>query len=88
VTIFIKEIHRTSVEDVGFLEGETADGQAVYVRYKYGHLTISVGATIEDAYDNDPVFEKQIEDGGYHITDEQLIEAVVDEVWWPKGFGE
>lgn len=40
-------------------EGVTNDGNTVYIRYRWGELTVQVGRDLDDALDRDPVFQWQ-----------------------------
>lgn len=65
-------------------EGKTADGQYIYVRYRWGHLTIGTGKTFAVAVFENNIFDKNFQDGfdGY-MPYEELIEATKAKVEWP-----
>lgn len=44
-------------------EGETRDGRAVYIRYRWGTLTAGMGDSIDEAVGDDRFFAKQVGDG-------------------------
>jgi hypothetical protein len=51
-------------------EGKAESGY-VYIRFRWGHLTVSLGSTIKDALSTDPVFEwRDPEMGGFMEYDE------------------
>lgn len=71
-------------------EGRTDDDCAVYVRYRYGWLTIGVsepGGSIDDAIDAPDAFASHCGaefDG--QMSAEELMQATVRLFSWPPGF--
>ena len=67
-------------------EGSMDDGQHIYVRYRWGCLSIGTGKTIEEAVRNsNNLFEKQLgdkRDGKLEYA--QLREATKGLVDWPE----
>jgi hypothetical protein len=67
-------------------EGNTADNRAVYVRYRWGHLTVSVskpGADMDAAVMGEVVFAGQLGDGmdGFLSFDE--LRHATPDIQWP-----
>ena len=65
-------------------EGRTADGRHVYVRYRFGWLQVGVGATLEDAIDDETITLKLGDGMDGFLTYSQLIAATQDQVRWPS----
>ena len=66
-------------------EGETDDGRSVYIRYRYGRLTMSVAAGgINAAVDAEPCVVVSHGDGldGYLTTD--VMCELIPDVEWPQ----
>ena len=47
--VTIKSIERTCIACPSQWEAETDDGRVVYIRYRFGKLTVGIGATLSDA---------------------------------------
>jgi hypothetical protein len=61
----ISDIQQTCLACPSQWEGHLADGCPIYIRYRWGELSVRVGptgGTIDDALDSAPVFERQIGD--------------------------
>lgn len=43
-------------------EAKTKDGESVYIRYRFGELTVRVGKDIDDAINTSPIFSKSVGD--------------------------
>lgn len=54
--IKVTEIKRTCLACPSQWEGKAASGY-VYVRFRWGHLRVGVGATVKDAARAEPIFE-------------------------------
>jgi len=66
-------------------EGKLSDGRYVYVRYRYGYLSISVGGpTVADAVRGEEVFGQDIGDGldGF-MSYEELKQHTQGKIEWP-----
>jgi hypothetical protein len=69
-------------------EGWTVDNRQIYIRYRFGYLTVSVGKVGDDeefaAVNGERVFRKRIggEYDGY-LSSVDLVEAIRDVVEWP-----
>lgn len=50
-TVQVVEIRKTCYACPAQWEGKTADGRWVYVRYRWGYLSVSVGDTLDEAVD-------------------------------------
>jgi hypothetical protein len=70
-------------------EGLTDDGQFIYVRYRWGCLSISNGKTMDEAVENgNNLFEKQLgnkRDG--RLEYDKLREATAGIINWPDTQG-
>ena len=70
-------------------EGTTDAGKVVYVRYRWGYLSISIGDTMTQAIRREgpenSVFEKEIGNGldGF-ITYDELMEHTRGVISWPE----
>jgi hypothetical protein len=67
-------------------EGQTNDGQVVYVRYRWGFLSIRVGNTLDDAVcRGQEIFEDSVGDGmdGF-LTYDELRNLTVGKIIWPE----
>jgi hypothetical protein len=84
----ISRLTQTSERDPSQWEGRTADGLFVYVRYRWGWLSIGSGATAAQAVANDNnLFEKQLGnrlDG--KLEYERLREVTAGVIEWPQDF--
>lgn len=54
--ITIIKLTRTCIACPSQWEGETSHGAAVYIRFRWGELTVHVGPSIDEAIDRPPVF--------------------------------
>jgi hypothetical protein len=83
LVIVVTELTRTCTACPAQWEGRTADGKHVYVRYRWGWLKVGLGATLDDAVDDDGI-SLQLGDE-YHgfLEYADLIEATKDLVSWP-----
>ena len=71
----VRSLVRTGAAAPSQWEGRTAGGQFVYVRYRYGLLTVQVGADRNDALDHEPIFMWSAIDklDGYMSTPDMLV---------------
>lgn len=69
-------------------EGRTEEGLVVYVRYRWGCLSIGYGATLEEAVRNtNNLFEKQLGDKlDSTLQYNQLRHATTGLIEWPENF--
>lgn len=71
-------------------EGETSDGRAVYIRYRWGGLSLGIGKTIEQAisgpYDVDLYWGSRDGMDGY-MRYAELKTRFTDEIDWPETDG-
>jgi len=82
--ITVSHIERTCEASPSQWEGKTNDGQWVYVRYRWGSLTVSIGDTASNAVSGKVIFRKSMDDplGGY-LSYRELIKATEGVVSWP-----
>lgn len=68
-------------------EGKTADGRTIYVRFRWGYLSIGLGGTIDEAI-GDETFGREISDGmdGY-LPYEELRRVTAGHFIWPDSVG-
>jgi hypothetical protein len=90
--IVVKELTKTCSFCPSQWEGRTEDDKPIYVRYRWGHLSICLGqkgGSINDAVLGESVFESQLGDSldGY-LYDEELINATKGIIQWPSNFNE
>ncbi len=64
-------------------EGRTDDGRWVYVRYRWGHLQVGIGPTLEDAVDNDSISLDLGDELDGVLSYDELRAATVECVEWP-----
>ena len=64
-------------------EGRTDDGQYIYVRYRHGYLSVSVGPTVDAAVCGSVVFEYDTEDGNGYMTESELRDLTKGVVEFP-----
>ena len=60
--IVIKSLKQTCKACPSQWEGKTADGRFIYIRYRYGFLTVHVGDTPQESYISDRVFGSSLGD--------------------------
>jgi hypothetical protein len=82
----VVELQRTCIACPSQWEGRTDDGRAVYVRYRWGHLSVRVGKDITAAVRNrDEVFNAVV---GHSydglMTYDKLKDLTVGFVEWPE----
>lgn len=79
----VLELYHTCSACPSQWEGKTADGQYIYVRYRWGQLTIGAAKTFPAAVWEHNVFDKDIGDGldGY-MPYEEMIEHTKGKVDW------
>lgn len=69
-------------------EGRTDDNRSIYVRYRWGHLSITVGSKggdITDAVMGQSVFEVDYGDGLDGVLEyEELKELTANFIEWPE----
>jgi hypothetical protein len=86
--IVVTTLVRTCLRSPSQWEGQTADGRVVYVRYRWGCLSIGIGASLDDAVANSgKLFERQLGkpyDGSMEI--DQLREATLGIIVWPESY--
>jgi hypothetical protein len=84
----VSRLTQTSERDPSQWEGRTFDGLFVYVRYRWGWLTISSGTTAAQAVMNDNnLFEKQLGDRlDGKLEYERLREVTAGVIEWPQEF--
>jgi hypothetical protein len=83
----VVELAQTSDASPSQWEGKADDGRFVYVRFRWGHLRIGVGATLDEAITEDrkTIFEQQLSDGlDGELSYEQLRAATKGVVEWPE----
>jgi hypothetical protein len=84
----VQEIRKTCESSPAQWEGKTSDGKMIYVRYRWGELTIEISPEltthIYDAIDGVEIFNKQIGDGydGF-LTYEQLKNVTAGIIEFP-----
>jgi hypothetical protein len=87
-TIVVRTLVRTCERSPSQWEAKTEDGLYLYVRYRWGHLEIGIGLSIDDAIDNSGnVFEKQLGsklDGSMGL--EELRQATSGLIEWPNAY--
>ena len=81
----VVEIKKTCERSPSQWEGKTDDGRFVYVRFRWGHLRVSLGATLDDAIDTEPaIFERQLNDAlNGELSFKQLKAETAGIVKWP-----
>lgn len=60
--IRIVALEQTCIACPSQWEGESAEGAAVYIRYRHGHLSVRVGPSIDEAIDRGGVFDWESDD--------------------------
>lgn len=69
-------------------EGETEDGRPVYIRYRWGHLTVNVGERGEDPVYGKLAFEKYAGPRWCGVmTSSELRRVVRERVILPRSIG-
>lgn len=86
--IAVKSLTKTCDACPAQWEGETIDGRMVYVRYRWGYLSVCVspGPTTDvmDAVGGEEIFGAQLGDGLDGCLDvERLLASTADIVMWP-----
>lgn len=86
--IAVQEIIKTCDSCPAQWEGKTTDGKMIYVRYRWGLLTIEVSLKpsddIFDALDGAEVFNQQIGAGlDGHLTYQELKSSTIGTVEFP-----
>lgn len=61
--ITVKRIEQTCTACPSQWEGVTDDDRAIYIRYRWGWLSVDVAPTIEEAVVGSEVFAAQVGDG-------------------------
>ena len=86
--ITITEIKRTCWACPSQWEGKTKDGRAVYIRFRWGCLSVNVGKSIDDAIRNNrTIFEWQDKDRWNSLMENpQLVTLTRGVLQFPKGF--
>ena len=81
----IKELFHTCPACPSQWEGKTVDGGYIYVRYRWGRLTIGVAKSFPAAVWETNIVNTQIGDSlDGMLPYEELIELTKDEVEWPS----
>ncbi|GAJ20753.1 unnamed protein product [marine sediment metagenome] len=81
--IKIIKLKRTCFACPAQWEGETSDKRAVYIRYRWGHLSIrlsEVGGTVSDAVGGREIYGEEIGDGFDGLMDFAELEKLTREV--------
>jgi len=79
----VVELYRTCQACPSQWEGKTSDDNYIYVRYRWGHLTIGVAKSFPAAIWGNNIVDTQIGDGLDGVLPyEELIELTKDEVEW------
>ncbi len=75
VLMIIKNLVRTCIACPSQWEAETDDGRTVYIRFRWGCLTIGIGSNIEEAVRARPIFRQQVSDGlDGLMEDEEMLQ--------------
>jgi hypothetical protein len=84
--IVVTTLARTGDRSPSQWEGETQDGRRVYVRYRWGHLTIGIGESMSDAVEHGGnLFDKQLGDRlDGSLEFDQLRDATKELIQWPE----
>lgn len=84
----VSSLTQTCIKSPSQWEGRTSDGRQIYVRYRWGQLTIGIGNTIDEAVRSESnLFKKQI--GGMRDGDLDYVKlrTVTDGlIEWPESF--
>ena len=84
--INIVEIRQTCMICPSQWEGRTADGRFVYVRFRWGYLQVGIGATDDEAVEDDGTFGVQLSDHlDGALSYQQLVDATLGLFTWPVG---
>jgi hypothetical protein len=86
--IHVRKLTQTCQRSPSQWEGTTADGLFIYVRFRWGRLTIGTGVTESEAIGNhNNVFEKQL---GHNLDGtleyEKLRDVTRAIIEWPEDF--
>jgi hypothetical protein len=83
--IRISSVIQTCDRNPSQWEGLTDDGMHVYVRYRWGHLTIGSGKTLDEAVNNrNNLFDKRLGDGLDGCLEyDKLREVTAGVIVWP-----
>lgn len=84
----VASLTQTCAKSPSQWEGRTNDGQQVYVRYRWGRLTIGIGNTVEEPVKNqNNLFEKQLGDRLDGHLDYAKLRTLTDGlIEWPDSF--
>jgi hypothetical protein len=84
----VSKLTQTCTKSPTQWEGRTSDGRQVYVRYRWGWLTIGIGQTLDEAVINEKnLFERQLGEKQDGDLDYAKLRAVTDGlVEWPESF--
>ena len=83
----VVELEQTCTASPSQWEGKADDGRFVYVRFRWGHLRIGVGTTLDEAVcdERKTVFERQLSDGlDGELSYKELRAATKGIVDWPE----
>jgi hypothetical protein len=88
-TVLVTSLVRTGDRSPSKWEGETYDGRRLYVRYKWGLLSIGIGNSIADAVEHSAnFFEKQLGDKLDGSLEFEQLRAVTNGlIQWPEKCG-
>ncbi len=72
--MMIKNLVRTCLACPSQWMAETEEGRAVYIRFRWGHLTVGIGNDIDEAVSAKPIFARQVSDDmdGF-MTEEEML---------------
>ncbi len=72
--MMIKNLIQTCLACPSQWNAETEDGKTVYIRFRWGQLTVSVGNDMKAALNSKPIFDKEISDDldGF-ITEKDML---------------
>jgi hypothetical protein len=82
----VSKLTQTCEQNPAQWEGRTVDGLFIYVRYRWGWLSIGSGATAAEAVENDNnLFEKQLGNKLDGVLEyEKLREVTAGVIEWPN----
>lgn len=83
--ITVSSYQKTSPACPAQWQAATDDGRTIYVRYRWGTLTVQIGDSLDDALDQEPIITCESGDGmdGWMVYD-RMVELTKNLIDWPE----